>query len=95
MMKTVEELIEEIEAAKAKIEAAEAKIDKGIDRVCAKYPEWLICYHNHTRCFSAWLVVDEPECSGSFGADWEIQSTGQYHRDDLQEIIDELKAQEV
>ena len=87
-MKTLSELIKEIEAAEAKIEAY-------IEQVRVKYPEWLICYHPHTFSFSAWLVVDEPECCASFGSDWEIQSTGHYHRDYLQEIIDELKAQEV
>jgi len=87
-MKTLSEIIKELEAA-------EAKIDAYIEQVRVKYPEWLICYHPHTFSFSAWRVVDEPECAGSFGVDGEIQSTGQYHRDDLQEIIDELKAQEV
>ena len=87
-MKTLSEIIKELEAA-------EAKIDAYIEQVRVKYPEWLICYHPHEFSFSAWRVVDEPECSGSFGADWEIQSTGHYHRDDLQEIINELKAQEV
>ena len=87
-MKTLSELIKELDAA-------EDRVNKAIERVRVKYPEWLICYHPHTFSFSAWRVVDEPACSGSFSADWEIQSTGQYHRDDLQEIIDELKAQEV
>ena len=87
-MKTLSELIKELGAA-------EDRVNKAFERVRVKYPEWLICYHPHTFSFSAWRVVDEPECSGSFSADWEIQSTGQYHRDDLQEIINELKAQEV
>ena len=89
-MKTLSELIKELDAA-------EDMVNKSIERVRVKYPEWLICYHYHyqMRYFSAWRVVDGPECSGSFGVDWEIQSTGQYHRDDLQEIINELKAQEV
>jgi len=87
-MKTLSEIIKELEIA-------EEHLEEAISVTRGKYPEWLICYHPHTFSFSAWRVVDEPECCGSFGADWEIQSAGQYHRDDLQEIIDELKAQEV
>jgi len=87
-MNTLSEIIKELEAA-------EAKIDAYIEQVRVKYPEWLICYHSHTHSFSAWRVVDDPECCASFGSDWKIQSTGNYRIDDLQEIIDELKAQEV